>query len=255
MENMMDIGEQFLDDMLKEHASEIVKYRQKGVSMFKSVSAVVGGTFFSSADVTGFPVKARSTDFIIGVLELGVEPQKGDTIVRNGELFEVYRAALRDHGLEIEPLHFSRSRVMTMAYRPRLVEDVLSDPRNRAFLARSGYCVDGAEGLVRSMRLRLLAFYQTREKDARTCSKAAAHGFPASSEQGFPHEMGLLFGYPLEDVRGFISGGKATCRGAWISYGDVAKSRRRFEALSRIERECRGRYRAGATLGALLESA
>lgn len=172
-----------------------------------------------------------------------------------GELFEVYRAALRDHGLEIEPLHFSRSRVMTMAYRLRLVEDVLSDPRNRAFLARSGYCVDGAEGLVRSMRLRLLAFYQTREKDACTCSKAAAHGFPASSEQGFPHEMGLLFGYPLEDVRGFISGGKATCRGAWISYGDVAKSRRRFEALSRIERECRGRYRAGATLGALLESA
>lgn len=90
MENMMYIGEQFLDDMLKEHASEIVQYRQKGVSMFKSVSAVVGGTFFSSADVTGFPVKARSTDFIIGVLELGVEPQKGDTIVRNGELFEVY---------------------------------------------------------------------------------------------------------------------------------------------------------------------
>ena len=90
MDNMMDIGEQFLDETIMEHASEIVEYRPKGVSMFKSVRAVVGGTFFSSADVTGFPVKARSTDFIIGVLELGHEPQKGDTIARNGELFEVY---------------------------------------------------------------------------------------------------------------------------------------------------------------------
>jgi hypothetical protein len=90
MDNMMVTGEQFLDDMLKEHASEMVEYRQSGVSMFKSVSAVVGGTFFSASDVSGFPVKARSTDFIIGVLELGVEPKKGDTIVRNGELYEVY---------------------------------------------------------------------------------------------------------------------------------------------------------------------
>lgn len=89
MANIMDIGEDFLNKTLECFASEVVEYRKNGISQSKSVNAVIGSTFFSSIDVSGFDVKVRSIDFIISVNDLAQEPVKGDIIVRNGQLYEV----------------------------------------------------------------------------------------------------------------------------------------------------------------------
>jgi hypothetical protein len=67
--------------------------------------------------------------------------------------------------------------------------------------------------------------------------------------------MGLLFGYPLEDVVGFMNGARVTCRGPWNAYGDVEQARARFDAISRVEQGCRSRFRPGATLRSLLQTA
>ena len=47
---------------------------------------------------------------------------------------------------------------------------------------------------------------------------------------GFPHEIGLLLGYPPEDVRGFIEnrGGACKCTGFWKVYGDEEQARKKF---------------------------
>lgn len=59
------------------------------------------------------------------------------------------------------------------------------------------------------------------------------HRFQAhmSDKAGFPHEMGLLLGYPVEDVEGFIrhKGKEALYSGYWKVYRDVAEKKRIFE--------------------------
>ena len=38
-------------------------------------------------------------------------------------------------------------------------------------------------------------------------------------KQEFPHEIGLLLGYPVEDVEGFICNGEENC--LYVGYGKV----------------------------------
>jgi hypothetical protein len=45
----------------------------------------------------------------------------------------------------------------------------------------------------------------------------------------FPHEMGLLLGYPTEDVEGFIHGDDCLCSGYWKVYADKEKKLKLFE--------------------------
>ncbi|MEI3013614.1 MAG: DUF3793 family protein [Ruthenibacterium lactatiformans] len=71
---------------------------------------------------------------------------------------------------------------------------------------------------------------------------------------GFPHEIGLFLGYPLEDVTGFIAAGGAEyrCSGCWKVYGDVEQAQHLFRRYA----ACRKRYLAmassGLTLGEML---
>ena len=75
----------------------------------------------------------------------------------------------------------------------------------------------------------------------RNCS--AGRGYPAPDaerclrclagrlgEGGFPHEIGLFLGYPLQDVLGFIEnrGQGSKLVGTWKVYGDEEAARRTF---------------------------
>ena len=57
--------------------------------------------------------------------------------------------------------------------------------------------------------------------------------------EGFPHEMGLLLGYPLEDVLGFIEhkGKNYLYSGYWKVYADVASKRKIFDAYEEAKEE------------------
>jgi len=57
--------------------------------------------------------------------------------------------------------------------------------------------------------------------------------------EGFPHEMGLLLGYPLEDVLGFIEhkGKNYLYSGYWKVYEDVASKRKIFDAYEEAKEE------------------
>lgn len=55
--------------------------------------------------------------------------------------------------------------------------------------------------------------------------------------QGFPHEIGLLLGYPPEDVAGFIEhqGKKFLYTGYWKVYGNVKESVKVFESFDKAK--------------------
>ncbi len=60
------------------------------------------------------------------------------------------------------------------------------------------------------------------------CEKYEAY---AETKNDFPHELGLLLGYPPEDVEGFIRhrGKNCLCTGYWKVYADKERKLRLFE--------------------------
>lgn len=70
-------------------------------------------------------------------------------------------------------------------------------------LRRLGYYNLGLSELLRKCRLRYRQY--------------------ASEGEGFPHELGIFLGYPIEDVAGFIKNGGKNClyTGYWKVYADL----------------------------------
>lgn len=101
-------------------------------------------------------------------------------------------------------------------YRRSQLEQALSAPRCRAFLAGMGYGRGGTEELLGQLSDRL------------------------RTEPEFPHEIGVFLGYPLRDVVGFIEnrGRNFTCCGLWKSYSDPAEIQKCFDCY----RRCVARY-------------
>ena len=116
-------------------------------------------------------------------------------------------------------------------YRAGWLRSILSEPSNRAFLARQGYQTDqDCPGLLRQLSRRLCL------------------------EREFPHEIGVFLGYPLEDVVVFSEnrGRNYSCCGCWKAYGDPEAARRRFDQYRRCTAACKERFRRGAPITQLI---
>lgn len=159
-------------------------------------------------------------------------------------LVRTYREGLAAYGIDLSLVWVRGSRMMLLVWRPALVEAVLEDPDKRQLFGDAGCAAEDASSLMRSVRQKLAAYFCS------TCAEAC--GGSCRRRASFPHEMGLLFGYPLEDVRGFMLKKTPTCRGPWLAFGDIEESRQRFRRRKAAEGECIGRYRAGLTLAELL---
>lgn len=149
------------------------------------------------------------------------------------EVIEAYSKGLGEHGMRLAVLGMRGLRVELLVWRPALVEAVLQDEECRDFLLDAGYEVHGPDALVGSLLDRLAAFH-------------------AGQSREYPHEVGLVLGYPLEDVRGYVQGGRETCRGLWRAYGDPEVARLRFARINAAQAACRDRFEAGETIGALI---
>lgn len=148
-----------------------------------------------------------------------------------GEVIGTYARELPHYGVELVVLHAGRRKVALFAYRPELVDELLECEEERRFLANTGYDTSGSRALVASLQTRMAAYY-----------RAAELGVPRPA---YPHEVGLLLGYPLEDVCGFIRGDVETCRGPWKAYGDRRAAQVRFGRLAMHESRCQALYQGG----------
>ena len=68
--------------------------------------------------------------------------------------------------------------------------------------------------------------------------------------QEFPHEMGLLLGYPVEDVKGFILNGGENCLyiGYWKVYGNLAEKMVLFHQFEKARDMLVGLLSNGVTI-------
>ena len=147
-----------------------------------------------------------------------------------GQMVAEENRRLNPRGLYVAVLRVRERRALVLLYRRRELEELLSRAAERTFLQALGYGPTLGECL-RELRRRL------------------------AGEASFPHEIGLLLGYPLEDVKGFMAdcrGKNSKCTGCWKVYGDEDGARLRFSMYKTCTAAYCSLYLSGRSLEQLV---
>lgn len=106
-------------------------------------------------------------------------------------------------------------RVSILLYRKDSLRRYLEQNRVKEAMEQFGYCDMQFEKILEKVAERNQAYVEGRAD--------------------YPHEIGLLLGYPPEDVIGFIEhrGQDFVLSGYWKVYGDPARAQRIFQAYDR----------------------
>ncbi|HHV12565.1 MAG TPA: DUF3793 family protein [Clostridiales bacterium] len=111
----------------------------------------------------------------------------------------------------------TKHKTVFFLYRRKALEDYLNFPKVHDLMEYLGY---------QSLQLNMVL---------KECSRRYQEYATGGKE--FPHELGLLLGYPAEDVAGFIEnqGKNPLYTGYWKVYSDVREARRLFESYNQAQ--------------------
>lgn len=113
---------------------------------------------------------------------------------------EVVKRILNRTGISFYRLIQTRTKTTFLLFRRNELEEFLSDENVKNVFIRAGYKSLQIGKILRTFSLRYEAYMQ--------------------GDKNFPHEMGLLLGYPVEDVVGFVenNGKNFLYSGYWKVY-------------------------------------
>ena len=116
---------------------------------------------------------------------------------------------------------------MWLFYRKSLIEEVLREEENRDFLKKYGYTDFRLENVMRKVHMHFLDY--------------------KLGKQEFPHEIGVILGYPLADVKGFIEnkGRNFLYSGYWKVYEDAPRAKERFDLYTMVRSRITSEIAAG----------
>lgn len=141
--------------------------------------------------------------------------------------------ALSVKGIHFRPVCRCENRVLLLVYRQSVLERHLRTPEIRAFLLAEGYPAEDPEAVLRFLEKRL------------------------DAARDFPHEVGIILGYPPEDVEGFRRDRGKNCKlnGYWKVYGDERRARELFTQFTQCRRTLCAMLEQGMTLPQLFHAA
>lgn len=134
-------------------------------------------------------------------------------------LIHDYNACFHSKGIVLEALWETEKRVMILVYQKKALSEILADEKIMTFLKPYGYPDE-------IHLAKCLSILKANVK----------------KERGFPHEIGIFLGYPIEDVEGFIANNGKNCQacGYWKVYADPETKLKIFKAYTSCrERLCR----------------
>ena len=127
------------------------------------------------------------------------------------EYLDEFADKLSDCGLCAKHLCKCRERSLVYIYNEKMLNAWLTMPQVQRFLSEYGYSCD----------------LSVEQKICRLSSRMSCGNFP--------HEIGAFLGYPVEDIRGFISNSGKNCLlcGYWKVYENAEKARETFDKYDR----------------------
>ena len=161
--------------------------------------------------VQGMDLKSIETQIALQCAPLISGLKVSNLLIISAEDEALVRVILRRSGISFFRLLRTGEKVTFLLFRKNPLEAYLKQQEVEAMLAEAGYA-ELSLGNILS-----------------TFQKRYAHYMSAGGR--FPHEMGLLLGYPAEDVRGFVEneGKNFLYSGYWKVYADVEEKRRLFQ--------------------------
>ena len=150
----------------------------------------------------------------------------------SNSLFRKWENEFCSHGLSTAVVDRSQKTKLVLVYNRTWVHKILSDKSVQSYLDGKGYKIElGTPKIIRSLLSRI--------------------------KQGtnFPHEIGVILGYPVEDVIAFEKFQGQQCKycGYWKSYSDVEKARQcqcRYKCCSGM---CKKMFDAGYSVHQIIE--
>lgn len=132
--------------------------------------------------------------------------------------------------LQCIPVQKSRHSVLLYLYNPNLLNIILTRPENIFFMRHLGYSSNPDKYLPMSLQ---------KIRDGHT----------------FPHEIGLLLGYPLRDVEGYIAnkGQNSLYNKYWKVYYNVEHTMQKFDRYDACKEHCKNARQTGATFEEILQ--
>lgn len=111
-----------------------------------------------------------------------------------------------------------RGKIVLFVYRRELMDEVLQCRKRADFLKRLGYTDQCLNGILGRLQKQYAGYMEKR--------------LP------FPHELGVLLGYPLADVEGFMenNGENFLCSGYWKVYANAEEAKRTFQLYDKARR-------------------
>lgn len=144
----------------------------------------------------------------------GVKPSNAVTLDREETIS--LTQALKDSGIQYRLLYADAKRCVWLLYREQELEQYLMKREHETFMRDCGY-----DSVQLNDMFTVLCKNYWEYKNGR---------------KGFPHELGLILGYPLCDVKGFIlhQGHSYLFSGYWKVYGNAEDTRKRFEVYDLV---------------------
>ena len=161
--------------------------------------------------VQGMDLKSIETQIALQCAPLISGLKVSNLLIISAEDEALVRVILRRSGISFFRLLRTGEKVTFLLFRKNPLEAYLKQQEVETMLAEAGYAELSLGNILR------------------TFQKRYAHYMSAGGR--FPHEMGLLLGYPAEDVKGFVEneGKNFLYSGYWKVYADVEEKRRLFQ--------------------------
>ena len=137
-----------------------------------------------------------------------------------------YHQRLQNKGISLSILRKIDNRVLLLIYRKKQCQAILNEPAVSDFFHSKGYPSLELEDVLSLLSDKL------------------------NRSETFPHEIGCLLGYPLEDVKAFIEHKGKNCKaiGCWKVYFNDQVAKQLFERYARCKKVYIQLYLAGQTI-------
>ncbi len=143
------------------------------------------------------------------------------------KVLEDYGRQFNDGATRFKLLCRCREHILILVYDSVLLGRIFQNPIYKNYLARYGYARDiNADEFLKQLAAKI------------------------SGGESFPHEIGIILGYPPEDIEGFkrYKGRNFKCCGYWKVYGNAERAQKMFDAYTLCREKIMQALQTGATL-------
>lgn len=141
---------------------------------------------------------------------------------------------MKDTELSCEYLYTLTKRSVWLVFWKEELQKILNNRANRRFLRSLGYRDFSLTAVLNRLRQRCKAHY--------------------TGSISYPHELGIILGYPLGDVEGFIThkGQNFLCSGYWKVYENAESAQKLFKLYNYARNQAASLARAGLNFHELI---